>query len=96
MRKPVEFLLPSWVPGEAWDAYVEMRKKIKKPLTEYASILAVRKLGDLLRGGHQPQDVLDQSTFNCWQGLYAIREMNSPTEDENEAAIRRVFGKSTS
>lgn len=64
---------PSWLPADAWKAFVEMRKKIRKPLTEYAAELAIEKLTELRAEGHDPKAVLDQSTLNSWQGLFALK-----------------------
>jgi hypothetical protein len=68
------FALPDWVPEIEWDAYVEMRKKIKKPLSDHAKDLAVKKLHDLKEAGNNPSAVLNQSTFNDWQGLFELKE----------------------
>ena len=67
-------LLPDWVNREAWDGFVEMRKKIKKPLTDRAMNLALKDLEKLRLEGHNPIEVLNQSTKNCWQGLFPIKE----------------------
>lgn len=67
--------LPSWIDKEAWEAYLEMRKSIKKPMkTERAIKLAIHKLEVLLKQGHDPTAVLDQSIFNSWQGLFPIKD----------------------
>jgi hypothetical protein len=67
------FELPSWIPSEQWNAFVAMRKEIKKPITGRAADLAVSKLEELQKSGNDPGAVLDQSTFNSWQGLFAIK-----------------------
>lgn len=68
------FHLPDWVPRDAWDGYVEMRVKIKAPLTARAKGLAVAKLESLRAAGHDPAVVLDASTSNSWKGLFEPRE----------------------
>jgi len=70
-------ILPDWIPKEAWSEFVKMRTKIKHPLTEYAMKLAINKLAELRDEGNDPQAVLDQSTFNSWQGLFAVKEKPS-------------------
>ena len=62
--------LPDWVPLPQWHAYVEMRKKIKKQLTEDAVPLALKKLDELRAEGHAPADVLEWAVFNSYQGLF--------------------------
>ena len=74
-KKPKSlFELPAWVNKSSWNGFLEMRKKIKKPLTENGMGLAIGKLEKLVHEGNNPNDVLDQSTFNSWQGLFAIKE----------------------
>lgn len=69
--------LPEWLPSEAWAGYVEMRKKIKKPMTDRAVTLAINTLDKLRQQGQDIAAVLDQSTLNSWQGLFAVSERRS-------------------
>jgi len=62
--------LPDWLPAEPWEAWVDMRKRIRKPLTPRAEKLAVTHLAKLRDLGHDPAVVLDQSTMGNWTGLY--------------------------
>ena len=65
---------------EEWDSFVEMRKEIKRPLTNKAILLALRKLQDLAPNNFDLQkEILNQSTFNCWQGLFPIGGENRKT-----------------
>lgn len=67
-------MLPDWIPSDAWAGYVEMRIGIKKPLkTDRAITLAINTLDRLRAEGNDPGAVLDQSTLNSWQGLFAVR-----------------------
>ncbi len=66
--------IPEWLPRDEWRGFVSMRRKIKKPLTDRAVTMALRKLGELRDGGEDPAAVLDQSTLHCWQDLYPIRQ----------------------
>jgi len=67
------FTLPPWVPSAEWEAYEDMRKKIRKPMTDKARELAITKLGKLQAEGNDPAEVLNQSTLNAWAGLFAIK-----------------------
>jgi hypothetical protein len=69
-QKTLPFCLPDWVPKEAWNSYLEMRNRIKKPATNHAMELAVRKLEELANEGYSPAIVLEQSILNSWQGLF--------------------------
>jgi uncharacterized protein YdaU (DUF1376 family) len=71
------FVLPDWIPKEHWAAYEEMRNKIRKPMTDSARRMAVLKLDNLNEQGHPPGQVLRQSVFNGWQGLFPIREVKA-------------------
>ncbi len=75
--KPSDFVLPEWVPTDAWEGFEAMRKAIKKPLTDRARQLAVKQLEALAAKGHAPGAVLDQSTLNNWQGLFGIKEQHN-------------------
>lgn len=68
------FELPAWVDRNSWDGFLEMRKLIKKPISDNGMVLAIGKLKKLALEGQNPNDVLDQSTFYSWQGLFAIKE----------------------
>lgn len=66
--------LPSWIPQETWDAFVEMRKKtLKKPPTDFALNLILRELFKLRDQGHDPLACLEQSIVNAWADVYALK-----------------------
>lgn len=69
--------VPPWLPAEAWQGYVQMRVRIKRPLTDRAKALAIAELDKLRQQGHDPSAVLDQSTLNSWQGLFPLRESDA-------------------
>jgi hypothetical protein len=70
------FVLPEWIDRKVWDSYEDMRKKIRKPMTDEARILAVGKLKKLESQGHHHEDVLNQSILNSWQGLFEVKTEN--------------------
>ena len=65
--------VPDWIPLEAWEGFVEMRKKIKAPLTERATLLIIKKLESYMDMGESVGDVLDQSTEMAWRGVFPVR-----------------------
>lgn len=83
--------LPDWLPRDAWDGWVEMRKVNKWKLTERAKSLAVNRLHSLRLQGFDPGMVLDQSTFNCWRGLFPLRGVGDGDKADRKTfdAIRR-------
>ena len=69
-----EFSPPEWVPREAWNEWLMVRKKKRAPLTEYALKLAVKHLDELRRKGYTPQAVLDNCILQGWQGIWPPRD----------------------
>lgn len=63
--------LPGWLPLELWEAFLAMRVKIKKPATEYAQKLLIKKLDNFRTHGLDITEILEQSITNGWQDLYA-------------------------
>ena len=70
-KKKDKFILPDWISQDSWDGFVEMRKKIKKPLTDRACTGIINKLDKL--GKQNADAILDQSTENCWQTVYELK-----------------------
>lgn len=72
-----EFELPSWIERYVWDGFEEMRNKIKKPMTNRARNMIVKKLkSDPEFKGQSPNAVLNQSIVNCWQDVFPLRNGN--------------------
>ena len=65
--------LPPWLDAKAWGDYEAMRTAQRKAPTPAARILAVAKLAELRDAGHDPTEVLRQSTFRGWVGLFAVK-----------------------
>lgn len=55
---------------ESWRAFTEMRQSIKKPMTDRAVQMMVKRLSGLAAQGWDPNDLLDASTRNSWQDVY--------------------------
>jgi hypothetical protein len=68
---------------EACKAFEEMRKKIKKPLTDRARAGIQKKLQDLSANVRDKErymvGVLDRSTENCWQGVFKLDDFRDST-----------------
>lgn len=65
---------PLWITQESWEAFHEMRKKIKVPLTAYAEKLIVIELCRLKSAKEDPQACLDQSIRNGWRDVFPLRD----------------------
>lgn len=72
-----KFKVPSWMPLKVWDEYVRMRVKMRRPLTDYAKELALKKLDDMRTHGGDVTAVLEQSILNGWMGIFEEREARS-------------------
>jgi hypothetical protein len=68
-----------WIDPESWQAFIDMRKKIKAPLTPYAEKLIIRELVKLKTSGHDPQACLDQSIMNSWRDVFPLRDKGLST-----------------
>jgi hypothetical protein len=95
---PAAFVLPDWIPIESWKHFLEMRTAMRKKPTEHAAKLLVAKLDKLRIGGHDPGDVLDQSTANSWAGLFPLKgnENGNPPvgkADRNMAVLAEALAR---
>lgn len=52
----------------------EMRIRIRKPMTDKAKIMLVNKLQEFKDKGHNVVEILEQSVFNSWQGVFEVKE----------------------
>jgi hypothetical protein len=69
--------IPEWVSPETWADFVEMRKRIRAPLTDAAVKLSIRELTKLRAAGQDPNAVIEQSVMNSWRGLFPVKENGS-------------------
>lgn len=73
--EPVVYYPNDVVLDGAFKSYVQMRVKIKKPMTERAIELAMKELEKLSRGDADAAvAILEQSILNSWQGLFALKD----------------------
>lgn len=94
--KEKELVLPSWIDAVTWNAFEEMRKKIKKPLTDHARNLIFEKLKTFKEKGHDPKTVLNNSIEGSWQGVFepksggdgSVRQQKSFAQIESERQKR--------
>lgn len=62
---------------DALHGFEEMRRKLRKPLTERAKRLTLGKLEKMAPGNEEMQiAILDQSIENGWQGVYPLKTEN--------------------
>lgn len=73
-RASIPDILALGVTAEQWADFEAMRRKKRAPLTPGAIDLAHRRLVKLADAGHPPGDVVDQSTFHGWAGLFELKD----------------------
>jgi len=70
-RKPVvPTELPDWLNKTDWNDFVEMRKKLKKPMTDRAVKLMISKLETMKNKGIDTSAVLQKSIVSDWIDVY--------------------------
>lgn len=87
--------LPDWVDKKTWQDFIEMRIKMKKPMTENAKKLLLNKLKGFYDDGENATQVLEQSIMNGWASIYTTkgRENNGPTNrrpNQTETIIDQI------
>ena len=69
----VAIVFPDWLPKETWDAFIQMRKRIGKPPTDYAIKLIIGKLEKFKANGQDVNQVLEKSITSGWQDVFEIK-----------------------
>ena len=69
-------VLPDFIPQDAWQGYLQMRKVAP---TEYAVELIIKKLEKMHAEGQDVGAVLDQSTASSWTGLFPVKTQQGAT-----------------
>jgi len=95
-------VLPDWIPLVTWQAFLEMRKKIKKPPTDYAMQLIIDKLAKFKANGQDVQKVLEKSITAGWQDVFEIHDKQpfgnkfdvahttTPPPPNQDAALKKI------
>ncbi len=74
MATDVAFELPDWIPLETWNAFIDMRKRIKKPATDFAKKLIIGKLEKFKSQGQDIVAILEKSITSGWQDVFELKE----------------------
>lgn len=72
IKTKAKFELPYFIKEDVWKDFEEMRKSIKKPLTDRARQIIVGKLKGF--GEHSANESLLQSIEHNWQTVYELKE----------------------
>ena len=73
----------------ASQAIIAMRKKMRKPMTEYAMEITIKKLETLAPGDTVTQKkILEQSVERSWQSVYELKEKGGVNNGRNEKPFK--------
>lgn len=63
--------LPEWLSAATWSSWVEYRLDLKKPIKSQQTVTQAINLLDRCRlNGYPPEEIINQSIANGWQGLF--------------------------
>ncbi|HDZ3016669.1 replication protein [Klebsiella pneumoniae] len=63
--------LPDWLSAEIWSSWVAYRRDLKKPIKSQQTVTQAINLLDRCRlSGYSPDEIINQSIANGWQGLF--------------------------
>ena len=60
--------------NSAFSDYVYNRKKLRKPMTDRAITLAIKKLDEMTHDNDEKIEILNQSIMNGWAGLFPLKD----------------------
>lgn len=77
---------------EAVNNFSEMRRSIKKPMTVKALSMMLTKLDSLSSNDEEKIAILNQSTMNCWQGIFELKRQGiQATQKTSRSSEPEVF-----
>lgn len=83
--------------GIAIDEFKQMRKSIKKPLTENALNRLIKKLDSMAKTEEEKIEILNQSIDHCWQDIYPLKKPLIKTEEvskvEEQEDINEIIAR---
>lgn len=69
---------------DALKAFIQMRSFIKKPMTEYALKLMLKKFDEIGNTDDVKIAILNQSITHNWQGIFPLKDVNTKQEKQPE------------
>ena len=76
----------------AFKDFSEMRTRIKKPLTDRAITILITSLEKLSTDPYTQADILDQSTFNDWQGVFPLKsDFVSSRKKPDKKEVKKII-----
>ncbi|EPY5356927.1 replication protein [Klebsiella quasipneumoniae] len=89
--------LPDWLSAEIWTSWVAYRRDLKKPIKSQQTVTQAINLLDRCRlNGYSPDEIINQSIANGWQGLFEPKGVRPQRRQESRATERfadKDYGK---
>lgn len=84
--------MPHWLNEEIWSEYLGHREDMRKPLTDRAQRMTLRKLEGMAAKGLDPNEALMNSIMNGWQGVfeYEVKRETNRRSGEYLSAVDRA------
>ncbi|HBY9308100.1 TPA: replication protein [Klebsiella pneumoniae] len=72
--------LPDWLSAEIWSSWVAYRRDLKKPIKSQQTVTQAINLLDRCRlSGYAPEEIINRSIANGWQGLFEPKGAKQPS-----------------
>ncbi|HHL1831402.1 TPA: replication protein [Klebsiella pneumoniae] len=72
--------LPDWLSAEIWSSWVAYRRDLKKPIKSQQTVTQAINLLDRCRlNSYSPEEIINQSIANGWQGLFEPKGAKQPS-----------------
>lgn len=89
--------LPDWLSAEIWSSWVAYRRDLKKPIKSQQTVTQAINLLDRCRlNGYSPDEIINQSIANGWQGLFEPKVARPQRRQESRVTERfadKDYGK---
>lgn len=89
--------LPDWLSVEIWSSWVAYRRDLKKPIKSQQTVTQAINLLDRCRlNGYTPEEIINQSIANGWQGLFEPKGARPQRRQESRVTERfadKDYGK---
>ncbi|EFN5617044.1 replication protein [Escherichia coli] len=77
---PAGVELPEWLSVSVWKSWVDYRRDLKKPIKSQQTVTqAINLLERCKCSGYQPEEIINQSIANGWQGLFEPKGAKQPS-----------------
>ncbi|WP_312631669.1 replication protein [Pantoea piersonii] len=81
---PLSATLPEWLSQQTWESWVTYRKDLKKPIKSQQTVTQALNLLDRSRAkGFPPEDIINKSIANGWQGLFEPDNSRGPARQQS-------------